>query len=665
MAKKSVGLVEQHIEKAVLGLAALYLLAVVFLYLISKPNTVEIDGKTVYPAQVDRIALERATALVQSLRRPQADPGDSIEPPEWEAELDAQFEPPRQGPAENLLTAAVPPGLPFEELEFERVERVREGVALADVIPPGEPTAEYQRVLAQPPKEPRPPAEATAPRQPQAEEVLEEDIDLVVLHSSFDLARQQDVLKEQGYAEEFGEVTIASVEVMRQERIGLGPEYTDWEPVTPYREIAIPEPPKLRLVGENALSREGYAEFVEYADQIRSETVQRELLLPLGPTRRTGAPAYQPGEAAGAPSPPVARAVRQTGERRSEALRRAREARRNARTDSSRRTARPDAEEKTETEYDFRDADEAEAFIDDHLAKAEQALKDGQREEAQEFARKALEAHQVSRAASREEEQRLREILGLAEGAEIAPGPAGQPLLQKIRVFDVTAEPGRTYRYAIRVGILNEYCRAAGKIEDPNDATKPVLYGEWSVPSEPVSVDRDTYFYLVGKDTRTESLRVEVFKWYQGGWIRQTFTVQPGFEIGDVRGVQVKIGENTWREEVDFFTGSMAVDMQLEAPYQSLQAQSSGGYALSDWGRPTSESLVYMDEDGELHRRYAASDKDDPRYRDLLERTRGPREKTIKVDKGAKRDDKKVKRGRSSRKRGYGSRGRSSRSRRR
>jgi hypothetical protein len=83
---------------------------------------------------------------------------------------------------------------------------------------------------------------------------------------------------------------------------------------------------------------------------------------------------------------------------------------------------------------------------------------------------------------------------------------------------------------------------------------------------------------------------------------------------------------------VDFYTGAVAVDMNLNTPFEPVQAQGEG-FRLGR-ARET-EALVFMDEEGQLHEHYAVADKNAPRYRELMEATKSPKAKPIRIQKPA------------------------------
>ena len=653
MAKKSVGIVELHIEKVVLGAAVVFLLVVVFKYLATNPNYVEFDGKQLYPAKIDLAVRDRAEDLALKMQRPDEVEGDKIDSPDWEGKLKDAFGigPIAVNKLEPIQVAFVDWGRKTERVEFKQTTEARKGLALAKIIAPEAPTVRYIRTLAVPPQNPEETGDADEDKgEGEAEPLVEEDIDIVILESKFDRVGQQKLLEEEyKYDKEFAKIVFAVVQVQRQE--WLGAEWSEWEDVVTFCEPAPPPAPPLNVVGERMLSPEAEAAFKKYRDILTSQRMQEHILTPQGPTRRGKGAREAPrapraSRSGGGPRLPGLDNLRS---RDRDAVKANKPYERRAAKPSRERTARGDREgkKKEEKELKFDSDEKAIKFITEKLAEAERALKEEKHEQARALAQQVLKAYDVRPVGRRNQIQRAEEIVKFGKGAT-REGPKGAPVaergLELVRAFDVTGSPGRTYRHRKRVGILNEYCLAADKLENPADATKAILYGKWSEPSEAVGIERDTYFYLVGRDTRRESLKIDVFKWYQDGWIKEAFTVRPGEEVGGARDVQVTIAGKQYLEEVNFATGSVAVDMAFDVAYEGVHARGEG-YGLSQ-RKPQTHSLVYMDEDGELHEQFVLVDRADPRYKDLLSQTAESRVKVQKKkDKDKESDVKRRKKG--------------------
>lgn len=146
---------------------------------------------------------------------------------------------------------------------------------------------------------------------------------------------------------------------------------------------------------------------------------------------------------------------------------------------------------------------------------------------------------------SKEEELRRRGFT--PDGKRIATTPAAAPggrptaepsLLDnpsvKLWAHDVTAEPGRMYRYRTRVKINNPFFGQAGalKPEQKHLAESPVLAGEWSSWSSPVTVEYAEYFFITSGSEQGPiggpRATAELYRFYYGYPRKATITIQPG-----------------------------------------------------------------------------------------------------------------------------------------
>ena len=63
MAKQLVGPLERHVEKAIVGIAGLILIAVIAKYVVTAPNQLEVGGELVDPATVDKKVADKAAEV--------------------------------------------------------------------------------------------------------------------------------------------------------------------------------------------------------------------------------------------------------------------------------------------------------------------------------------------------------------------------------------------------------------------------------------------------------------------------------------------------------------------------------------------------------------------------------------------------------------------------
>jgi hypothetical protein len=128
-----------------------------------------------------------------------------------------------------------------------------------------------------------------------------------------------------------------------------------------------------------------------------------------------------------------------------------------------------------------------------------------------------------------EVEQKFREIL-LTPGKKLEEET---DLL--IWAHDDTAEPGKSYHYRVRLGVLNPVANTNYLAEDFADfRDKALLWSEFSDVSEAVSIPRRTYFFATSYREDVSTMKVEVAKYLKGYWRVEAFDVKPGATIGRV-----------------------------------------------------------------------------------------------------------------------------------
>lgn len=106
-----------------------------------------------------------------------------------------------------------------------------------------------------------------------------------------------------------------------------------------------------------------------------------------------------------------------------------------------------------------------------------------------------------------------------------------EPLL--VWAFDDTAQPGKTYRYQIRVGLFNPVAGTDQLAERDMDKKDQVIL--WSPPShvtEPVQIPKMLYLFAKNVQDRTKTATVEVARYKLGYWRTEDFQVKPGEVIG-------------------------------------------------------------------------------------------------------------------------------------
>lgn len=204
------------------------------------------------------------------------------------------------------------------------------------------------------------------------------------------------------------------------------------------------------------------------------------------------------------------------------------------------------------------------------------------------------------------------------------PGSTGSAALPEIKhpnsqapavwFHDDTVQPGKTYRYRGRVRLWNRFVGRMKSLVDPQGAKIATIAGEWSLPSEPVTVAPSSHFFVTGPaSTRPNAAAFEVWKWRKGMWLKNRFEVEIGDTIGGIQ-ARRKIpwefdGDKEVVTDVDFSTGAVVLDIRTENVKVRLPGK---GNQFSHSTRP-SLVVTYLDPaDGQVKERSAALDATDP-----------------------------------------------------
>jgi len=186
---------------------------------------------------------------------------------------------------------------------------------------------------------------------------------------------------------------------------------------------------------------------------------------------------------------------------------------------------------------------------------------------------------------------------------------AGRTLQQQIDAggdvlmwfHDVSAVSGKEYKYRVRLVLINPLLSYDDELdkEFKVDAKVPTITTGWSPLSDPVSVRKETKFFLAGASDLTGSVRVSVYTQRLGQWANKAFSVTPGQLIGGKVTVPLThpaTGE-VEKVTVDFSTGATAIDFDFNR-------QIPAGRFLKK-----TAAMVYLDENGDLKTRILDTDK--------------------------------------------------------
>ncbi|MBL8887403.1 MAG: hypothetical protein JNK16_12145 [Phycisphaerales bacterium] len=116
----------------------------------------------------------------------------------------------------------------------------------------------------------------------------------------------------------------------------------------------------------------------------------------------------------------------------------------------------------------------------------------------------------------------------------------------KFWVHDATAQPGERYRYRLRVGVNNPLFGRQALLQQPqqNLAAASIIKSPWSEWSNTVDVDRAEYFFVTSatpdNDLGAARASVELYKFYFGHYRKQT----AGMNIGDPLSGNINLPKN-------------------------------------------------------------------------------------------------------------------------
>lgn len=196
------------------------------------------------------------------------------------------------------------------------------------------------------------------------------------------------------------------------------------------------------------------------------------------------------------------------------------------------------------------------------------------------------------------------------EAAPLVTHP-DKPQTAAVWFHDDTVESGKTYRYRMRVALWNRYVGRKRALVDPTEANSAVIKGEWSVPSDPITVTPKAYFFLVGPNTERDGVRTEVWTWRNGFWLKEQFDAR----VGDVVGGEKVTKTGEWDESgevrapVDFSTGAVVLDIR-EAPITVRLPGKGGSFTHR---QTTTWIMTYIDPaDGQVKERVQEFDRNDP-----------------------------------------------------
>lgn len=591
MARQNLNLIEQHVEKLVVAIAAALFVFIIVTYVASSPNTIPLNGQPVGPGRIDegvRLSAEKAVRDAVNWKAPDATEGI----PEYPQRLEALA----KGPIDtsdwlaDTWPEATPPGPPVPNVLSPKAQGALE---LATIIAPDQPVVaagRFSTILYDP--------HEIYTQVPDVQQQLKEldgpqDIQWVTVAARFDVVKQEHEFLKQEYDLHRFDLLVAGIELQRQRRLDNG-EWSSWEDVDEYSEYYIPPPPTLDLVKEGqswTIPDPQKEALVRWREDLKEWN--KELVRPRLPEAFFGEDWY----------PPMVETIAQLYPDEEWPLPPEEPA-------TTVRTGRPLSPRK-----------KAELA----LTEARQLVDQGLLEEAYEKARKVSRDKTLPRSLQQEGEalrievdrlitaQLRQEIIEENQGRE----EESEDVRLEEQVYfahDLSAEAGETYRYRMRVLMYNQYVAVPDRLKNPEDARLVVLQGEWSEPSEPILVPHMMEFWLTNVKAEKDQSFWDVYRWSKGEWVKEGFVVKPQEKIGEPRHVP-HVLQNNNRLEVNFSTGAKLLSIFPEREYIRRTVEPNGN--IQEEPPVITAAVQCEDEQGNPFERFLEGDRKDPLKRSI------------------------------------------------
>ena len=547
MAKKSGNFFEQNIDKIVLVLMGLICLAILILMVIRSPNTIQIDGRSYGPGEIDSVISRRA------------------------AELEAK-----------LAAPAQPRSYASRFNEFRSMYASAVSIPQNSVLPLPAPIPEKSKYYVGLYREPRVPnlskpvagvisgvANVPLGTSPAETDMEPQDVDLVTLESTFSASILFSQMREcfPG-ATELQQPVFAAVELQRQEMNEDGTWPLDgWQTVKP-----VKVDPYGDILDVEALKSSPISEAEALRAQLLAGPVAVNVLQPVPYTFLSRAAAWLPPTLEEERRQAEARQTMMAGMPGSETGASPREPVRPVRTTPTRPgMTGVDSEGGRPT----RSTPAVTPRQQQPTAPARPGMAPGFTETTPQTPEAKFDAI------------RIVNIDFLAN-------------MQQVTVWahDDSTAPGKTYRYRMRLGILNPIAGRGRSTSDPTLETRLVFWSDFTgdpaarEPYPVVDIAARMYIFPTKHRDSDNMVTMEVAKYNMARWERKQYEVRPGEVIGRLERMPPVVdtsGNLTPIPDVDFSTGITLLDVEMVTEY-----------------RPTSPNpvvyplMLYRDEDNNI-----------------------------------------------------------------
>ena len=614
MAKQLVNPIERHIEKAVLGVAVPVLIVVIVLYLVSSPNRMDVGGESVLPATIDQKAHRKANSVRESIRNVDA---PNVPPDPLYEDFLAELDPYGRVKLPFVLPAGAPmgPDVPI----IDTPEPIAGQAALVKVVATGEPKATYGR--------------STFLMPAPDGQVLHSPRNWVTISAMLDV-KQQMAEQRSAYGATRKEVVFGPIQLQRRaRRIDGSWSDGDWQDMTPWPAAQVPPIPDIPLLSEEdriVVPRADLSNVEKFFDGLRATTLQWGLLRPMPaeivngdkwtfPVITTYRDVLMQDDQYGSPDElPATDPIDRYQEGRPQVVR----AREEVLTPAQ---MLKKARQHLESAWQNKSINDAKlafnlAFDVNKSGKAGA----GDRSKAQKL---MAEAEQREKDVQRW--QRRHGGQGIGQGGGDPKNQARREPLprQQIWVHDTaqgSVKSGTSYQYRLRPSIYNRLAGQPGKFRNTQDAAVVFIPGKWTAPVE-VEVEPDTLFFVTSKNKQKREVGIELFRWFEGVWVKARGKFDVGQLLEVARRVEVPSDDPTLpdRPMVGFAADAALVDIDFDRFYRGRKRGSGRGGVKFD-RRSTACCVVFSDAAGRLHERFVATDRGHPGKRLIANKVWSP-----------------------------------------
>lgn len=617
MAKQLVSPVEAHLEKAVVAIAGAALIYVIAQYLVTSPNRIEVASDQVQPSQIDAKVREQAVLTAQRVR--QAKPLDiEFEPlaDDFERELDAFAV--SQLALEVATSAPFGPEVPIVDKAIPRAGENE----LVEVVQMGKPVVAFGRGMVE---------RADA----RGDQGFLRPLDWVTVSANFDV-NEQASLQRNRYGLKFENVVFGEVQIQRRARRHDGAwSDEDWRDIQPSPSGAVPKIPDIQLETEDGrlvLPKVDRTRLGRFFEDLREPRTQLDLIRPMMLTIEIGDEW----------SFPVVSSYRDVLLQDHEYL-----FPREPLTDEPENRYREEIRKETELVDETETTKEILVRVGELL---KQAGAPNCSRDAAVDAYNLAQGVKVDKDASRSEQSRAERYMntanqktadidrGICRRSERNTSPkevAGQTKspIQQLWAHDAGGDSvvdGKTYQYRMRTQIYNRLAGEPAKFRKAEDALEIFLVGPWSQPSDPVTIPPDIFVFATRSDERKDTVAVDVFKWFEGVWVKDRWTAQTGDKLFNRSRQFVPPREPDGDVEqplITFDPNLTIIDMDHRRLYRERKRVRGGGTTFSQTPAPHC-AVVFRDAEGRLQERFVPFDKNDPQKSAMANRVfKKPRSK--------------------------------------